>query len=122
MRNPSITLVRDKNRTLYAGTSYNIMCFYTMDTSAVDTEVEANILVPPSPRVISGNLQQLNGTTFMKNITFTVLTTRTRAIPVIIATLLPANSSDYICNGRTTKLTRERLSVERKCYAKLHCV
>lgn len=123
MRRPSITLVRDRDRTLYAGTSYNITCFYTMDTSAVDTEVQANILVvvqPISKNVTSGNLQQLNGTTFSKNITFIVLTNKTRVIPVVIATLSPAtSSSDYICGSYTTLLSQERLSVERKCYTKL---
>lgn len=116
----SIIFVPSRSGTLYIGTSYRVTCFVTVDRTAVDTDVRTDITVIPSisPRISSGDLLQLNHTTFSRNITFSVLTNfvHDRIVPTVLVSLSPVLASEFVLgSGRVIK-TPARLVIECKLF------
>lgn len=94
----AVSLIPSRAGPLYAGTSYGITYFVSIDRTAVDIPVQADIqFIPINTAYSSGDLMQVNTTTFAKNIIYDVLTTTMyKVIPTSIIIIFPASPNFFV--------------------------
>ena len=113
-----MSLIPSRPGPLYAGTHYKITYFVSIDRTAVDIPVQADIqFLPSNTAYSSGDLMQVNTTTFAKSIIYGVLSTSYRVIPTSISVIMPATPNSFVYSSipLLNSTLEDRLSINGKC-------
>lgn len=111
---PNTVSLQWRGGTLYVGTHFEITYFVPLGR-AVDTDVQLSTTILPLPRISVADAVRVNETTIVGRIVYSAITSAERPIPVLLMTLEPPTSSDFIFPSQlVAKDSNERLNIEGK--------